>query len=82
MNLGEARIKKAKGENFHQKGQKVWIVGNKAVTVKRLKGRAFGVVVKDSIWPDMFVSIELWDKEKGMDYLNGKVRVKCPQRLR
>lgn len=83
--IGDGRFKKAKDENFHQTGQKVWLVGMR-VSVKRRKGKVFGVVVKDSIWPDMWSSIEVWNRDQLVDYdakINGvKVRPKCPMRLR
>ena len=79
--MGDARIKKLDPYQRFRKGDRVWVVQNKYVAY-RGEGKPFGKCIKDSYWPDLFVSVELWDKEKGMDYLNGKVRVKCPQRLR
>lgn len=56
------------------------------VTCVRQKGKPFGNVEKDSVFPDSYVTVEVWDKDLLVDYdakINGvKVRAKCPMRLR
>ncbi len=81
--MGEVRLKRVSQEDFHQAGQKVWLLGEK-VTVKRRKGNYFGVVVKDSIWPDLWVTVDVRNKEQFVDLENPKNqrRAKCPMRLR
>jgi 5-methylcytosine-specific restriction endonuclease McrA len=73
--LGDERFKKAEGETFHQKGQKVWLVDRKTwtVTVKPRKGKCLGEVSKDSIWPDMWVTVDLWNKEEASAYWNRNI---------
>ena len=68
--LGDDRFKRAEGENFHQKGQKVWLIDEKnwRVTVKPRRGKSLGVVLKDSIWPDMWVTVDLWNKAQATAY--------------
>ena len=65
----DERWKKAKGESFHQKGQKVWLVGN-TVSVKRRPKKPFGIVVKDSVFPDLWVTVEPRNKEQWSKYWN------------
>lgn len=69
--LGDERILKADGETFHQKGQKVWLLKNWTVTVKPQRGqKCLGIVSKDSVWPDMWTTLDLWDKSQAADYWN------------
>lgn len=81
MILGPVRMKKALREYDFYEGEKVWLRSKKFAS-KVGAGKPVGVVVKDSHWPDLWVTVDLWDKEKGMDFLNGKESVKCPKRLR
>lgn len=73
--LGDERFKKAEGETFHQKGQKVWLVDckNWEVSVKPQRRKCLGEVSKDSIWPDLFVTVDLWDKEQACAYWNRNI---------
>jgi len=61
---GSFRLKKAKGETFLTAGMKVWEVEKLIVTCKpRRRKKPIGVVLKDSIWPDLWVLVDVWNKE-------------------
>ncbi len=79
------RFKKFPGELFHKKGNFVWVALGEFMTVEPKRGRPFGKVLEDSLWPDEWVSIEVWDQSKltTMDNkINGaKGKVQCPKRL-
>lgn len=64
------RFKKAKGETFHQKGQKVWMLKDWSVTVKPQRGKSLGEVAKDSVYPDMWVDVDCWNKDQFINYCN------------
>jgi hypothetical protein len=63
------RFKRAKGETYHTKGQKVWLnKKNWTVTVRPQRRKSFGEVAKDSLWPDLWVSINIWNWKELQDY--------------
>lgn len=68
--LYEGRFLKADGETFHQKGKLVWYLKGKVVTVKPQRYKPIGTVFKDSIWPDMWVSVDVWNKKEFRRYWN------------
>lgn len=79
------RFPKADGEYDLSKGTKVWLKQFKFVSL-RGKGKPFGVVAEDSIYPDLWVSVDVWDLEKFLaleQHENGvKGKVQCPRHLR
>ena len=79
------RFPKADGEYHLYKGNRVWLKQFKFVSLSG-RGRPFGVVVQDSIWPDLWVSIEVWDRNKFVSLENhengAKGKAQCPQHLR
>ena len=83
MSCGEERLKKTEGEPNIRKGQRLWLVRLKFVSVQG-KGKPFGVAVKESNWPDLWVTVDVWNKEQFVDMVNPKNqrRAKCPMRLR
>ena len=80
------RYKKAEGQNFLQAGQLVWMNRRLEVTCVNQRKKPFGKVLKDSLFPDMWVDVDAWNKEEIVDadlkYKGMKRRAKCPQRLR
>jgi hypothetical protein len=85
MSGGVYRFPKADGEYQLYKGNRVWLKQFKFVSLFGT-GRPFGVVVLDSIWPDLWVSVEVWDLEKFVNLENHENGVKgkaqCPRHLR
>ena len=85
MKIGEFRFPKDDvNENFLE-GKRVWLKSLKWVS-KKGTGKPFGRVVKDSYWPDLWVTVDVWNQEQMCDLErkeNGmKRRALCPQRLR
>jgi hypothetical protein len=68
--LFDGRFLKADGETFHQKGKLVWYLKGKTVTVKPQGYKPIGNVLKDSIWPDMWVSVDVWNRKEFRRYWN------------
>ena len=68
------RVLKAKGEQFHKMGNKVWLVKDLRspgrVTVNLRPGRPFGRVEEDSMFPDLWVTITVWNKDQWIEYEN------------
>jgi hypothetical protein len=61
---GQWRLKKKKGETFLTAGMKVWEVEKLTVTCRgSRRKKPVGEVVKDSCWPDMWVTVTVWNKE-------------------
>lgn len=82
---GEVRLRKAEGERDIRKGQPIWLIGLKFVSVEG-KGKPFGCAEQESKWPDLWVTVDVWNKEQFMDLedkLDGKKRrIRCPKHLR
>lgn len=70
--LGRFRFKKLKGETFHQTGQKVWLCNKKFVSVRPKRKKTLGLVAKDSVWPDMWTTVEVHNKSDFADWWNEK----------
>lgn len=79
------RFQKADGEYNLYRGTKVWLKKFQFVSLKG-RGKPFGVVVENSIWPDLWVWIDVWDREQYTNLCNHENGVKgkaqCPQHLR
>lgn len=65
-------FEKVKGELFHKKGAKVWLVkdpkGKGRVTVNELKGKPFGCVAEDSLFPNLWVKVTVWNKDQWIEF--------------
>ena len=81
MSLGQHRIEKLNPQDHFPEGRWVWLVKLKKVKLGGV-GKPFGRVVKDSYWPDAWVTVEVTDKEKFSDWWSGKEKIKCSNRLR
>lgn len=69
----EERMPKAAGVLTLIQGQNVWLYRNKFITPAG-EGKVFGCVARDSIWPDMFVTVECWDHDKHGHWMNTEGR--------
>jgi hypothetical protein len=72
MDLGEYRFKKADDYETLLKNRLVWL-GKSYLVFSNGKGKPFGKVTKDSYWPDMWVSVEVWDKYQFAEWHNRNV---------
>lgn len=65
-------FEKEKGELFHKRGSKVWLVkdpkGKGRVTVNPLPGKPFGVVAEDSLFPNLWVKVRVWNKVQWLEF--------------
>jgi hypothetical protein len=82
MILGSYRFEKVDPKEALRKNQPVWLHKLRWVYALAGTGPAFGRVVKDSYWPDCWVTVEVTNKEQFADWWNGKEKVKCQQHLR
>ena len=64
---------KAPNERSLIRDQKIWLVRNKFISSVG-EGDPFGMVIKDSLWPDKFVTVECWDREKYGHWMNTEGR--------
>lgn len=69
----EERMPKALSERSLIAEQKVWLFRNKYI-VSVGEGNPFGMVLRDSLWPDKFVTVECWDREKYGHWMNTEGR--------
>src|SRR5690242_13813641 len=60
-----ARFKKAEPGEIYRKGQYVWLDKRAfTVTITRKHRKSFGKVAKRSKWPDLWVTVDIWNKEE------------------
>lgn len=82
--MSDDYFKRKKGELYHKAGNLVWLKGQ-AVTVEKQIGKPLGRVAKDSMWPNEWVLVDIWNNSDYVTYLNKKNGVKgkvqCPKRL-
>ena len=69
----EERMPKASDERSLVAEQKVWLHRNKFIKSVG-EGKPFGMVAKDSLWPDKFVTVECWDHVKHGYWMNTEGR--------
>jgi len=61
----KARFRKAEPEEIYHKNQKVWVDRRGWIVTNKTKPRhSFGKVEKTSKWPDLWVTIGIWNKEE------------------
>ena len=79
--LGAEKFKRVKGEYFHKAGRLVWLVGDR-VTVNRRDEHPLGKVLEDSMDPEEWVKVELFNKGPYVTWMNRKNRQDFHRKLR